>query len=254
MARLGNYEIIRQIGEGGFGRTYEARHVYLDEKACLKQNLNVSKADAALMAREAKLMWNIQHYSLPGMRDFFPVGDGSYVIAMSFIEGRNLEQIIKKHKAIAPEDVCWIAQRTLNALHYLHHHGVIHGDVKPQNVIVQPEVHNAFLVDYGLSSFRPSSTTVALGCTPGFVAPEITDGKPPLPVSDLYCFGLTMTYALGGDPFAKKLPKHVPEPIGEFIMELIRHDPLERLNWEKEDLIKKLSDLREKVFGRRHTR
>ncbi len=250
--RLGNYEMIREIAKGGFGRTYEARHIYLDEKACLKQNLNVSKEDALLMIREAKLMWGINHYSLPAMRDFFPAGDGSYIIAMSFVEGKNLEQIVSKHKGIVPEDVSWIAQRSLNALHYLHFHGIIHGDVKPQNIIVQPAVHNAYLVDYGLSSIRPSSGTRALGWTPVFVPPEIEAGKPPIPESDIYGLGLTLIYALGGNPVTKVLPKGVPDAFANFILDMVKFDPTERPNWEKVDLIQKLSDIRQSAFGRRH--
>ena len=53
---LGSYELVRQISEGGFGRTYEARHILLDEKACLKQNLNLTPADTELLKKEAKLL------------------------------------------------------------------------------------------------------------------------------------------------------------------------------------------------------
>ena len=143
MTKLGSYEIIRQISEGGFGRTYEARHILLEERACLKQNLNLTTADEALLRQEAKLIWNIHHHSLPSLRDYFKASDGSFVLAMSYIQGKTLEQAVQKHKAIHAEDVCWIAQRLLNALHYLHSLGVIHGDVKPANVIVQPDLHNA---------------------------------------------------------------------------------------------------------------
>src|SRR3972149_6180492 len=155
MNMIGNYTIIKQIGEGGFGRTYEARHVILGEKACLKQNINITPADEALLRNEAKLLWNVHHHSLPTLRDYFLAEDSSAVLAMSFIEGKTLEHSVKKHKAIDSEDVAWVTQRLLNALHYLHSMGVIHGDVKPTNVIVQPNMHNAVLVDYGLSSIHP---------------------------------------------------------------------------------------------------
>ncbi len=252
--QIGNYEVIKQIGEGGFGRTYEAKHVLLEEKACLKQNINVTKEDAELLKNEAKLLWNVYHYSLPAMRDFFKLNDDSYVIAMSFVEGKTLDKIIKKHKALHPEEVCWITQRLLNALHYLHNKGVVHGDVKPPNVIIQPSEHNAVLVDYGLASLLPTRKTKAIGYTPIFVAPEIEEGKPPIPESDLYCLGLTMLYALGGDPIAKSYPEHVPKKIQDFFNDLIRYNPIDRPNWEKEDLVAKLSKVREEVFGRKSTK
>jgi len=253
MPTIGNYEIIKQIGEGGFGRTYEARHTVLAEKACLKQNINLTAEDAELLKNEAKLLWNVQHQSLPAMRDFFKANDGSYIMAMSFVEGKTLDKIIAKHKGLHPEEVSWITQRLLNALYYLHSSGIVHGDVKPPNVIVQPRAHNAFLVDYGLASLRPSRTTSAVGYTAIFAAPEIIEGKPPLPESDLYSLGLTMIYAFGGDPIAKSFPDYVPKPLQEYTNSLIRYNPIDRMNWEKQDLVARLSDIRQEVFGRRHS-
>ncbi|MFH0701539.1 MAG: serine/threonine-protein kinase [Candidatus Woesearchaeota archaeon] len=254
MAIIGSYELIRQLGEGGFGRTYEGRHILdHDIKACLKQNINVSEADTKLLLREAWLMSQVNHYSLPAFRDLVKVKDGSYVLIMSFVEGRTLDKIIEKHKALHPEEVSWIAQRSLNALFYLHNKGIIHGDVKPPNLIIDHHEHNATLVDYGLSTFQPGQASKAEGYTAVFAAPEIISGNPPLPQSDLYSLGLTMIYAWGGDPIAKTNPEYVPAPLQQFVTELVRYEPLERTSWEKEDLVKKLSDVRLASFGRRHS-
>lgn len=250
-ALIGNYRVIRQIGEGGLGRTYEARHVTLDEKACLKQNINISAEDAEIMTREAKVLWHLHHYSLPTLKDYFRMPDGSVVIAMTFVEGKNLEQIVEKQKAVEPEHACWIAQRLLNALNYLHFHGVIHGDVKPQNVIVQPKDHNAFLVDYGFATINPTRHSAAGGYTPAFVAPEILAGCPPTPESDIYSLGSTMIYTLGGNPMAAACPDKIPKPIREYFGSFMLHNPKARPNWEKADLVKELSDIRQAVFGRR---
>ena len=251
---IGNYEVIKQIGEGGFGRTYEAKHIYLAEKACLKQNINLTKEDELLLRNEAKLLWNVHHHSLPAMRDYFISPDGSAIMAMSFIEGKTLDKIIAKHKAIDPEEVSWIAQRLLNALNYLHSEGIVHGDVKPPNIIIQPKKHNAVLVDYGLSSLRPTRTTKAVGYTTVFAAPEIIEGKPPLPESDLYSLGLSMIYAWGGDPIAKSHPTYVPKKLQEFCNELVRYNPMDRPQWDKNDLVARLSDVRLEAFGRRHSK
>jgi serine/threonine protein kinase len=254
MATIGSYQVVRQIGEGGFAYTYEARHVLLDEKACLKQCINISVDDAALLRNEAKLLWNVHHYALPAMRDYFITPDGSHVMAMSFIEGKTLEAAVKKHTAIHPEDVCWMSQRLLNALHYLHSLGIVHGDVKPPNVIVQPQMHNAVLVDYGLASIRPKATTKPVGFTQLFAAPEILQGKPPLPESDLYSLGLTMLYAMGGDIVARVHAPSVPAQLQGFCNDLLRQDPLARPNWGTQDLVARLSDVRLELFGRRTTK
>jgi serine/threonine protein kinase len=252
--QIGNYEIIKSIGEGGFARTYLGEHKILGEKACLKQNLNITNEDTELFMREAKLMWDIHHYSLPSVRDFFPAGDGSYVLAMSYVPGNDLEKIVTEKGPIHPEDVCWISQRMLGGLQYLHYNGIVHCDVKPQNVIIQPREHNAVLVDYGLSAFRPKGDTKPVGYTPAYVAPELANGNPPTPASDYYGVGLTMIFAFGGNIIDKSCPSGVPDALKDFVDELIRYDPKERPDWEKTDLIERLSDIRLKVFKRKHTR
>ncbi|MBT3297568.1 serine/threonine protein kinase [archaeon] len=254
MVRLGSYEIIRQIGEGGFGRTYEGRHVLNNNiKACLKQNINITDEDAKLLMREAELLTKISHYSFPAFRDLYRVDDGSIVLAMDFAEGRTLDKIVEKHKGLHPEEVAWIAQRSLQGLYYLHHKGVIHGDVKPPNMMIQPWEHNVVLVDFGLSSIKPKSDSKAVGYTEVFAAPELLSGKPPLPESDLYSLGLTMIYAWGGDPVAKIHPPYVHKSLQNFVNGLVRYNVADRTNWDKEDLVKKLSDARLEAFGRRRS-
>lgn len=248
---IGNYEVIKQIGEGGFSRCYLARHILLGEYACIKQNIDLSEEDKEILKREARLLWKIHHHSLPTLRDYFVAPDGSCVMVMSFIKGKDLFKILEKDypKGIDPEHVCWITQRLLNALHYLHFSGVIHGDIKPQNILIVPEDHNAVLVDYGLSSIKPKSVTRPLGCTAAFAAPEQLDGRPPIPETDIYGLGVSMIYALGGNFKAMTYPPTVPEPIRDFFNAMVVRDPLKRPN-SAEELIKPLSDLRVKVFGR----
>lgn len=253
MSVIGSYEIVKQIGEGGFGRTYEGRHILNHAiKACLKQSINLSAADAELLIKEADVMATVHHYSLPAFRGLVKATDGSLVLIMSFVEGRTLDKIVEKHKALHPEEVSWITERALGALFYLHYRGIVHGDIKPSNIIVQPKYHNAVLIDYGLASIKPTSTSKAKGYTPIFSAPEIMQGKPPLPESDIYSLGLTMMYAMGGDPVLKILPDYVPKALQEFCSKLWRYNPLNRINWEKEDLVSMLSDVRLEAFGRRH--
>src|SRR3989339_107182 len=193
MTIIGNYKLVKKIGEGGFAKTYLAEHLILKEKACVKQNIELDELDAELLLKEAKLLWHIHHYSLPTLRDFIRCDDGSFVMVMTFIEGKELFKIFAEDypDGIDPEHVSWMMQRLLNALGYLHFHGIIHGDVKPQNIIIQAD-HNAVLVDYGLSTIRPRRFTRCPGCTPAFAAPEQLVGRPPLPETDIYGLGVSM--------------------------------------------------------------
>jgi len=255
MPQIGNYRIIKQIGEGGFGRIYQAEHVLLGEKACLKQNKNGSPEDAEMLRLEAKLLWRLDEYhSIPSTKDLIELDDNNLVLVLSYIQGQTLEEIISKKTGLHPEDACWITERLLGALYYCHCNGVIHSDVKPENVFVEPKKHDIKLIDFGLASYRPNSGTKPIGYTPRYAAPELTQGKPPIPETDLYGAGIVLCYALGGDVARKSFPNDVPKEIVEFAERLLRYDPTERPNWDKENLIETLSDIREKVFGRRHVR
>lgn len=251
---VGSYELIKQIGEGGFARTYLARHRLLDEYACVKQNLKINEENEALLFKEAKLLWKIHHYSLPSLVDFIKCDDGSFLMAMTFIEGKELYKVVTEDypDGIPPVLCCAIMQRLLNALGYLHNIKIIHGDIKPQNVILEKssDYHNAVLVDYGLSTIRPGLYTACPGCTPAFAAPEQLKGLPPIPETDMYGLGVTMIHILGGNFTAKTFPETVPKELQEFILPLVRHDPMKRPR-KAFDLVGPLSDLRLKLFGAR---
>ena len=253
MAKIGNYRIKKQIGEGGFGRIFQAEHVLLKEFACLKQNKNASKEEAEMLRMEAKLLWKLcEHHSIPSTKDFIDLGGYNSVMVMDYIEGKTVDDTVKGHNGLHPEDACWVTERLLGALYYSHHMGIVHADVKPENVFIEPKKRDIKLVDFGLATYKPKSGTKPAGYTPMYAAPELTQGKPPIPETDIYGAGLVMLYALGGDIAKKSVPTSVPEEIADFCNRLIRFDPKERPNWEKENPIEMISGIRERVFGRRH--
>lgn len=248
---IGNYKILSEIAEGGFGKTYLAEHIILGNQVCIKHAHRISAEDELLLKEEAKTIWDLRHFSIPNIRDIMEMPDGSFALVMSYVPGPTLAQIVEKHKKIDSEHVAWIAERVLNALKYLHFHGVVHGDVKPQNIIIQPESHTAVLVDYGLSAIRPRKDATNKGYTPFFAAPEQVNGGTILPETDLYGLGTSLIYALGGDVEAKKLPSTVPDGLFNLIKRLIVHNVLDRPNWSKEDLMETIQNVRNKDFGRR---
>jgi serine/threonine protein kinase len=248
---IGNYRIIKEIAEGGFGRTYLAEHKTLGTKVCIKHALHVSAQDTEFLMEEAKAMWDLRHFAIPNMRDVVTLDDGSIVLVMSYIEGPTLAQVIEKAHNLDPEHVAWISERCINGLRYLHYHGVVHGDVKPQNIIVQPNTHQAVLVDYGLSLVKPTKNTVNKGHTPFYASPEQERGETLIPESDFYSLGMTMIYALGGDVTARRVPSHTPDAMCAFIKRLLVRDALSRPNWQKEDLQESFQIVREKSFGRK---
>jgi serine/threonine protein kinase len=249
---LGNYKILKVIAEGGFGRTYLAEHTVLGTKVCIKHAHRISAEDEALLHEEAKIIWDLRHYGIPNLRDTLKLDDGSVALVMSYIPGPTLAEVLEKHpKGLDAEHVAWITERIINILKYLHYHAVVHGDVKPQNVIVEPEKHMVTLVDYGLSAIRPRKDSANKGYTPYFAAPEQIQGKTLLPEADFYGLGMTMIFALGGDVQAKAVPSHTPDHMCAFIKRLISYNIHGRPRWEDEDIHESFQRIREKDFGRR---
>ena len=183
------------------------------------------------------------------MRDLIRLDDGSLGLVMSYIPGFTLEQVVDKAGKVEAENVAWITERILNALLYLHHHGVIHGDIKPQNVIVQPQQHSVVLVDFGLAMIKPDLKHKSLGYTPIFASPEQIDGKVLLPASDYYSVGMLMSYLLNGgkNMDKKRVPASVPDPMVDFIVKITKEDVLLR---PQMDLFDEFTKVRNESFGR----
>lgn len=253
---VGQYKLLDQIAEGGFGRTYRAEHKVVKELVCIKDCSNVTLADTGMLIEECKVLWDLRHYALPAMRDCIQLDDGRVLLVMSYIPGLTLEKTIKQLAGpMDPEHVMWISERVINALNYIHRNGVIHGDLKPQNIIVQEDKHMAVVVDFGLSLVKPTHTDQSKGYTPFFAPPEEIAGKPLVPESDYYSLGMTMLYALGGGPEwveRKMVPQDVPDEICKLVKWLIARDVNSRPQYGKlsEDLGDIISDVRQKVFGR----
>jgi serine/threonine protein kinase len=253
MNDIGPYKPIKQINEGGFGTIWQVEHKTLEELACAKINRNRTQLDAELLKMEAKLLWRLSDYhSIPSTKDLIKVDENQYALIMNYIEGQALGKLVEEKGPLHPEDASWIIERLLGAVNYINYNGIVHCDIKPENVIVEAKKRDIKLIDFGLSSYMPKHLTTPIGYTPRYAAPELMQGKPPLPETDLYGVGITMLYALGGNVETKSLPAGVPGALKDFCEQLIRYDPLQRPRWEKEDIIARLSDIREKAFGRRH--
>ena len=165
--KIGNYEIVNQLAEGGFGKTYLGKHLVLNEPVCIKIPHENDSLFVEILLEEAKSIWDLRHYSLPVMRDIIKEPDRIGLV-MSYIPGKTLEKIVEKVGPLEPEHVAWIVDRSLNVMQYLHYNEVIHGDVKPQNIIIQPNTHQIVLVDFGLSAIKPKKTDSA-----GVIAEEL---------------------------------------------------------------------------------
>lgn len=249
---IGNYKVLKVIGEGGFGKTYLAEHAIIKKKVVIKQSHFKSQAAQDIILSEASLLWDVNHWALPTVKDVLTDEEGDVLMVMSFVEGEELFEHVKKIGPLDVETVCWITQRILSALYYLHFAGIVHRDVKPANIIVNFKTHIATLVDFGLSKLKPDGSPDPSGYTPYFGSPEQIAGQPPIPESDIYSLGMTMIYALGGDIQNKSVPASVPALVRDFAHAMVREEPRKRPG-NCQELNDELGQIREKLFKRKHS-
>ncbi len=196
------YRIVKLLAQGGFGAVYRAWDLNLGRPCAIKENLETAREVQDQFAREAVLLASLSHPNLARVFDYFIIpGQGQY-LAMDFIEGDDLQQMLDQSGPL-PQDqtVIWMEQ-VCAALIYLHSHvpPVIHRDIKPANIKITPQ-GNAVLVDFGIAKFYDpniKTTRGARAVTPGFSPPEQygfgrTDAR-----SDIYALGATFYSLLTG--------------------------------------------------------
>ncbi|MDO8599006.1 MAG: protein kinase [bacterium] len=248
---LGAYRVLERIAEGAIGVTYKGEHVLTGLPVCIKHCAWVDAAANEVLLAEAKLMWDLRHFAIPLIRDVTRDAEGRVALVMSYIPGPTVAQLVEKHRRLDVQHVTWIAQRVLNALMYLHDCGVVHGDLKPQNIIVQPEDFIVSVVDYGLAMVKPTAASTSTGYSAFFSPPEQLTPGPLVPASDFYALGMTMVHMLAGmrGVERKEVPADVPDAICAFVQKLIVHDVLRR-QFAAKQLADELMEIRVQCFGR----
>jgi tRNA A-37 threonylcarbamoyl transferase component Bud32 len=221
----GRYELQGLIGEGGAARVYRARDGVLDRIIAVKLLRDEYGADQEFVARfyrEARAVASLSH---PNIVDIYDYGahDGTYFIAMQYIEGTDLKSILRREGRLAPARAIGIVDGALRALGAAHERGIIHRDVKPQNLLVRASDGLVKLTDFGVARAIGAVQVTAAGTTFGtahYMAPEQSAGGAIGPATDLYAVGVVLFEALTGRlPFEGDTPlqialqhQHAPPP------------------------------------------
>lgn len=175
MARViaGAYEIKEQIGAGGGGIVYLGRHMRLEKEVVLKADKRKLSAAAESLRREVDMLKNLSQTYIPQVYDFVQE-DGIVYTVMDYIEGESFDKILAKgQKAAQPDVIKWACQ-LLEALIYLHNqppYGILHGDIKPANIMLRPD-GNICLIDYNIALALGESGAVKVGYSRGYASPE----------------------------------------------------------------------------------
>lgn len=212
LRRLGSYELLEQIGQGGMGVVYKARQAGLDRIVAVKTILGGLLATPASVWRfreEARCAARLQH---PHIVTVYEAGEheGLHYFSMEYVKGKTLSEVLKDGP-LDPQRAVLYLKATAEAIHYAHQHSVLHRDLKPSNILID-ETGQPQVTDFGLAKIvhegasRHTATGVILG-TAGYMPPEQADGRlaDVNEQSDVYSLGAVLYETITGTA-----PFHAP--------------------------------------------
>jgi len=247
--RMGNYQILERIGQGGMGAVYRARQISMDRDVALKVLSATFAGQAGFVEsfmREARLAGRLQHPHIVQIHDFGQEGSVHY-FSMEYVQGRNLMDEVEHRGPLPAAEVISLASQVAKALSYAHGQNILHQDIKPRNILLTP-TGEAKVADLGLAKVMAcgerAQTGEAMG-TPQYVAPEIIRRQPPDPRADIYSLACTLYFMLTGlppyqgataeeivqmhlhapIPDPRLVQSDVPDCLAEFVMTGMAKDP-----------------------------
>ncbi len=200
--KLGNYRIVRLIGRGGFANVYQGEHIYLKTPAAIKV-LKMQLINEALenFLQEARIIASLEHPHIVRVLEFGVEGITPFLV-MSYANNGTMRQQYPKNSILSWSNIISSTKQVADALQYAHDHGVIHRDVKPENMLLDKN-HHIQLSDFGLAvmaqnmNVQPSSSAG----TTAYMAPEQLQGQP-CRASDQYALGIVVyEWLCGSLPF-----------------------------------------------------
>ncbi len=266
----GRYEILKLLGEGGMGAVYKARDQELDRLVALKVIRPELAGQSNVLARfkqELILARTVTHRNVIRIFDL-GIADGCRFITMEFVEGRDLSSILEERK-LSPEEAVKILCQVCSALEAAHVEGVVHRDLKPQNVMLEAS-GRVVVMDFGLARSMEASGLTQAGAimgTPAYMSPEQAKGLPADERSDIFSLGIILYRMLTGVvPFKAEsalaslllrtqgppappmqLEPGIPQGLNDIVMKALATDPVNRYQ-KAADLGKDLHDWEEGVL------
>lgn len=254
--RLGAYQVLKELGRGGMGVVYQARDLGLQRLAAIKvlpADFTDDPKAVERFLREARACASLNHSNIVTV---YGVGklDETYFIAMEYVEGQSLDQLIKSETPVDVRKALEITRQAADALAAAHEKDIIHRDIKPQNIMIDPS-GRVKIMDFGLASVQAESMTLtAAGTTlgtPQYMSPEQWKDSKVDARADIYSLGVTLFEMLAGrPPFEGQTPlalmrkvvdeptpslldsgREIPSEVADIVNEMIAKDPNERYNY-----------------------
>jgi predicted Ser/Thr protein kinase len=249
---LGKWHVEKELGRGGMGRVYLARHTEEGRPAAVKVLAAELAKDAGFLHRFQREIEALQTLDHPNIVKLYESGyeNELYFYAMEYVEGASLQDLLDAQGRLPWMEVLSAAQQICPALKHAHDHGIIHRDLKPPNLL---RTHDGTikLTDFGIAKVFASTHLTAAGGVVGtaeYLSPEQASGKPATKRSDLYSLGVVLYVLLtgrtpfDGESFVELLHKHcyaqfdrpikivpeIPHELDEAVCQLLEKDPANR--------------------------
>jgi serine/threonine protein kinase len=257
--QFGKYQILEELGKGGFGTVYRVRETVLNVERAIKvlhPNLLTDETFLTRFKREAQVSAHLEHSNIVPVYELDQVGGMNY-IAMKYMSAGSLAGLLRKQGPLNPDDVLRFFEDICAGVHFAHQNGVIHRDLKPSNLLID-EFNNMRVSDFGFAKTMAAGVSASMSSsgnligTPAYMAPEIWRGKPATAQSDIYSLGcilyemLTGKVLFEGESPAEVITKHVidgpvygeglPKPIRSVLEMALRRDLKERY-FDAKDLL-----------------
>ena len=249
----GRYRLLSRLGRGGMGTVWRAEDELLNREVAVKEvDLRGERSaeergqQRERTLREARAVAQVRHPSVVGIHDVV-LQDGEPWIVMELVDGTSLGGRLSADGPMPPQEVAAMGLAVLSALEAAHARGVLHRDVKPDNVLLERDTERVVLTDFGIARMDGSVTLTEAGAflgSPEFTAPERTAGGGAGPESDLWSVGVLLCTALEGrSPFRRDsmsgvlyavlyedivLPARA-EPLADVLRGLLQRDPARRI-------------------------
>jgi len=228
------YQLLEQRGKGGMAIVYRARDLMLERTVAVKVLRKDFSSDVSFQERfrqEARAAANLSHPNIVTVHDF-GLDQGRLFIVMEYVPGRDLKTMLLEQRRFYPREALPLIIQACAGIGYAHRAGLVHCDIKPQNMLVTPD-QRLKVVDFGiaraLASIKPGEHADIVWGSPQYFAPEQAAGSPPSPASDVYSLGVVLYELLTGSlPFMSESAEELarlhleakPTPLSEFVPEI----------------------------------
>ncbi len=263
------FVILKLLGAGGMGQVYQAQDTKLKRIVAIKRmapRLQQDERDRRRFLREAQQASALNHPNVAGIYDVIE-DEGEVFLIMEYVEGTPLRALMQSHKAFTPDELFNLAAQGLEGLNAAHEKGILHGDIKPENIMLTPE-GRVKVLDFGVArrfslgdaeEGAPTVDTISGGLsgTPAYMAPEVLMQKPYDGRADLFSLGLVYYEMLGGQqpfetdsiagtlasvlhkepPPIEQINPKVPASVSAMVRTLLAKDPTQRYSTARDVLV-----------------